>query len=131
MYDCVEKGRYRLGHHKLAVHLFVVVMCVLLPTELAFYMMLFFYVIGVFSQWKDSKKEQVSMGMHSRWWEVLGVNTEASIDECARVRKLLSKIYHPDSGQAPNLEHMQRINEAFEQRAGIPETPETRDYVTH
>lgn len=53
------------------------------------------------------------------WHTTLGVNPNATLEECTKVRRLLTKIYHPDNGEVPNAETMRRINDAYDERQQI------------
>ena len=109
---------------KILQHAIILIILLTLPAKIAIYVFAFLYVVGIFVNHKKEKKEasEKIKGKSREWWEVLGTNKETSIAECARVRKLLSKIYHPDGGKAPNEAAMRRINEAFEERASLPDT---------
>lgn len=116
-------------------HIFFLFVLFSIPSQYALYVFTVFYVVGIYINYQKEKKhaEELKKKPTSSgdWWHVLGTDKTASVSECARVRKLLAKIYHPDSGQAPNAEHMQRINEAFEERSTLPETTLPYGMVRH
>lgn len=119
-------------------HIFLLLLLYALPSQYALYVMVTLYLLGIYLNHKKDKQHQeqldskeASLKFSGNWWEVLGTERNASVSECARVRKLLTKIYHPDGGQAPNETQMRRINEAFEARAEQPETSVPYGHFTH
>ncbi|MAF32047.1 MAG: hypothetical protein CMF60_07555 [Magnetococcales bacterium] len=107
-------------------HVFFLFVLFTIPSQYALYILVAFYVVGIFLNVKKDKQHQQALSESKKqstgdWWEVLGTSPTASVSECARVRKLLTKIYHPDGGQAPNASHMQRINHAYEERSKLAE----------
>lgn len=119
----------------MATHFFIFAILFLIPQEYGFYLLITLYLIGIPKTFKDEKvKEELTVQAkksYGKWWEILGTNPDASLEECQRVRKLLSKIYHPDGGEAPNAEHMARINAAFEQRAMLPDIQKHEELEVH
>ena len=111
-----------------AAHLTMLVIIFLIPMQWAFYLLMAFYLWGIPKTFKDREEkidlENKVLRGGGKWWEILGTEPDATMDECKRVRKLLSKIYHPDGGEAPNSEHMARINRALEDRMLLPDTKE-------
>ena len=111
--------------HLLIAHVFILAVLILIPIKWGFYVLIAFYLWGIPKTLGDQKKmenlEEKASQNFGKWWEILGTAPTATGAECQRVRKLLSKIYHPDAGTAPNAEHMQRINRAFEDRMTLPE----------
>lgn len=49
------------------------------------------------------------------WWSSLGIPINATPDQVRDAFRAKAKIYHPDSGSAPDHEKMVEINLAFEQ----------------
>lgn len=108
---------------KFAPHIMVIAVFFYLPPEHAIYVFIALYILGVGMNLKKERDDALNSDKKepTPWWEILGTTQDASVKECARVRKLLTKIYHPDGGQAANAEAMQRINDAFEDRASRPD----------
>ncbi|MFT7144061.1 MAG: hypothetical protein ACI9TY_001233 [Alphaproteobacteria bacterium] len=108
---------------KVIPHILMVMALLGLPAQIAIYVFVVFYTLGVFINIKKEREltDAKNNSSEHKWWQVLGTDETTDITECARVRKLLSKIYHPDGGQAPNAAAMSRINEAFETRAALPD----------
>jgi membrane protein insertase Oxa1/YidC/SpoIIIJ len=104
-------------------HIFFVVVIFSIPSAYALYLFTALYLFGIYLNYKKYQKHAAEKNKKKLddWWDILGTEKNASVSECARVRKLLSKIYHPDGGQAPNTHHMRRINQAFDERAKLPE----------
>lgn len=78
---------------------------------------------------KESLRQEIEKAKKEKhgdtpWHIILGVDETASLEECTKLRRLLSKIYHPDSGSAPNQKTMQRINNAYEERQQIEKSNE-------
>lgn len=119
----------------MAVHILIFTILYLIPMQWGFYLLVAFYLIGIPKSFKDEQLKQEltiqAKKSHGAWWEILGVQPDATLEECQRVRKLLSKIYHPDGGEAPNEEHMARINMAFEERAMLPDLTEEQEQLSN
>tara|TARA_R110000868_G_scaffold262401_1_gene520945 strand:+ start:118398 stop:118766 length:369 start_codon:yes stop_codon:yes gene_type:complete len=105
-------------------HIMIISIVIFVPAQFAVYIFAVFYIMGIFINIKKDKElaDAKNTKTEAIWWEILGTSPTAGVAECARVRKLLTKIYHPDGGQAPNEFAMRRINKAFESRAALPDT---------
>ena len=116
---------------KMLPHIIILFALLFLPPQIAAYLFVVLYIIGVFINLKKEKNEALEKNKDKKivWWEVLGTTPDASIKDCTRLRKLLTKIYHPDGGEMPNLEAMRRINEAFAERASKPDA--AREGIIH
>lgn len=114
-------------------HIFFIMVIFAIPSQYALYFFTALYLFGIYINYKKDQKHAAEKDnkVSANWWEVLGTERNASVSECARIRKLLTRIYHPDGGQAPNPEHMKRINNAFEERAILPEHIGMRNAVRH
>lgn len=57
-----------------------------------------------------------------QWWDILGIDADASVEVIRARRVALAKLYHPDSGKQPDHARMAEINAAadrgIEQRKG-------------
>lgn len=118
---------------KFLPHLIILGILFFVPSHIAIYIFIALYIYGIYIQTQKEKKEaEEKKNKHKTpWWQVLGTSKTASVKECARVRKLLSKIYHPDAGEAPNADAMQRINNAFEERAKMNENLSVNEGQIH
>jgi DnaJ-class molecular chaperone len=47
------------------------------------------------------------------WWDVLGVPINATEEQVTSAYRAKAKIFHPDSGSAPDHEAMVKLNEAY------------------
>lgn len=119
-------------------HIFLLMLLYALPSQYGLYLMVSLYLYGIYLNHQKDKKHMEALNskqegstFSGNWWEVLGTDPHATVAECARVRKLLTKIYHPDGGKAPNEAQMRRINKAFEARAEKPETSAPYGHFTH
>lgn len=73
---------------------------------------------------KENLKQEIAKAQKNKenetpWHLVLGISENATLEEATKLRRLLSKIYHPDNGSAPNQHAMQRINQAYEERQNL------------
>lgn len=112
-------------------HVLMLMVLIFMPAQTAIYIFAILYTAGIFINLKKERElaNAKNKNIEAKWFEVLGTSKNASISECARVRKLLTKIYHPDGGQAPNGEAMRRINKAFEARAILLDEDDIPEHI--
>jgi hypothetical protein len=111
--------------HETLGHVVVVGALVCLPYQWGVFVALCLQFIGIGARLKEQraiKNEQNALKTtHAKgsWWQILGVEETASIEDCLYVRKLLTEIYHPNYGKAPNAAMMARINKAHNARVAL------------
>lgn len=103
-------------------HSLVILTLAVLPADVVVFVAMLLYVFGVGLRYREhleieAEKEMLQKeNAATNWAQILGVSSDASLQECHRVKRLLTDIYHPKYGQAPNVLAYQRVKLAFEIR---------------
>ena len=110
-------------------HIALISLFFLRPENILPWMVLALYLYGVYHNIyiKDPADKEEALEIaekevekkkkeHTDWWIVLGSDKNTSLEDCKKLRNLLTKIYHPDAGKMPNQTTMARINDAYAER---------------